>query len=49
MAEVVSTLVISKDNSNVTRMPSFEEIRAVIFYMDPSSAPSPDGFTGRFF
>ena len=30
-------------------MPSFEEIRAVVFDMDPSSALGPNGFTGPFF
>ena len=29
--EVVPTLVTSKDNSNLTRMPSLEEIHVVVF------------------
>ena len=49
VAEMVPSLVSSEDNLNLTRMPSVEEIRSVIFYMDPFSAPGPNGFTGRFF
>ena len=46
---IIPSLVSSKDNLNLTRMPSLAKIRLVIFDMGPSSSPGPDGFTGRFF
>ena len=49
VVDIVPSLVALEDNLTLTRMPLVDEIRVVIFDMDPFSSPGPDGFTGRFF
>ena len=41
VADIVPFLVTSEDNLSLTRMPSVDEIQAIIFDMDPSSSPGP--------
>ncbi|PON59864.1 hypothetical protein TorRG33x02_286660 [Trema orientale] len=47
--EHVPTLVTQQDNACLLSLPLEQEIRNIVFDMDPSSAPGPDGYTGRFF
>ena len=47
--DIVPSLVLNSDNSEITRCPSFDEIKKCAFMMDPHSAPGPDGFTSLFF
>lgn len=46
---IVLNLVLVEDNAMLTDILSSEEVKAVVFKMDASSAPGPDGFTGLFF
>ncbi|KAM1702451.1 hypothetical protein ACFXTN_025590 [Malus domestica] len=39
----------TSENDSLLAVPTFDEVRATIFYMDPNSAPGPDGFGGHFF
>ncbi|XP_042483088.1 uncharacterized protein LOC122063420 [Macadamia integrifolia] len=41
---VIPKLVIPEDNDMLMRTPTSEEIKHVVFDLDPSSAPGPDGF-----
>ncbi|XP_055962061.1 uncharacterized protein LOC130015619 [Mercurialis annua] len=45
----IPSLVSNGDNEMLTGIPTDEEIKAIVFNMDASSAPGPDGFTGAFF
>ena len=47
--EIIQKMVSSSDNLDLCRIPSADEIRSTIFLMDASSAPGPDGFSGKFF
>ena len=49
VADLVPPMVTATDNDFLVKMPSIDEIRGVVFDMDPSSAPGPDGFTSCFF
>ena len=44
--DIIPSLVNSVDNLSLTWIPSVDEIRAVIFDMDPSNSPGSDGFKG---
>lgn len=46
---VIPKLVTEADNNMLTSIPSFAEIKEVVFRMCPNSAPGPDGFTGLFY
>nr|XP_027082134.1 uncharacterized protein LOC113704429 [Coffea arabica] len=46
---VIPKLLSEDDNEQLQNMPSFEEVRDVVFAMDGDSAAGPDGFTGKFF
>ncbi|XP_070014254.1 uncharacterized protein [Nicotiana sylvestris] len=37
------------DNAGLTAIPSMEELKTVVFSMSPSSAPGPDGLSGKFY
>nr|XP_033510896.1 uncharacterized protein LOC117275700 [Nicotiana tomentosiformis] len=37
------------DNADLTANPSMEELKDVVFSLSPSSAPGPDGLSGRFY
>ncbi|XP_024177848.1 uncharacterized protein LOC112183741 [Rosa chinensis] len=47
--KVIPSLVSEDDNSVLVSIPTAEEIRRVVFFMDPSSSPGPDGFPGSFY
>ncbi|KAK2658157.1 hypothetical protein Ddye_004690 [Dipteronia dyeriana] len=47
--EHVPSLVTVDENTSILRVPSFDEVRNTFFAMDPLRAPSPDGFSGRFY
>ncbi|XP_071909708.1 uncharacterized protein [Coffea arabica] len=42
-------LVSTQDNDMLSRIPSLEEVKGIVFSMDAESAAGPDGFTGKFF
>jgi len=46
--EHVPSLVISDENAFIHRAP-YDEVRETVFNMDHLTAPSPDGFVGRFY
>ncbi|PON79230.1 hypothetical protein PanWU01x14_013460, partial [Parasponia andersonii] len=47
--EHVFSLVTDHDNACLMSLPLEQEIRNIVFDMDPSSAPGLDRYTGRFF
>ncbi|XP_062020822.1 uncharacterized protein LOC133737235 [Rosa rugosa] len=47
--KVIPSFVSEDDNSVLVSIPTAEEIRHVVFSMDPSSSPGPDGFPGSFY
>ncbi|XP_071928179.1 uncharacterized protein [Coffea arabica] len=49
MLEVIPRLLTETDNEMLTRAPSLQEVKEVIFSMDGESAEGPDGFTESFF
>ncbi|XP_019226954.1 PREDICTED: uncharacterized protein LOC109208320 [Nicotiana attenuata] len=42
-------LITDEDNEHIMQKPTEEEIKEVIFSMDPNNAAGPDGFNGLFF
>ena len=49
VADLIPPMVTAMDNDFLIKMPSSDEIRGVVFDMDPSSALGPDGFTSFFY
>jgi hypothetical protein len=47
--EVIPNLVTAEINALLTMLPSHEEIKAAVFYLNKDSAPGPDGFGAFFF
>ena len=47
--EVILKLLSEKNNEHLQNIPSFDEVRQVVFAMDGDSVAGPDGFTGKFF
>ena len=47
--EVIPNLDLEEDNLVLTREPTAEEVREVIFCMNEHSAPGPNGFNGAFY
>lgn len=45
----IPAIVTNNDNTMLTKLPSMEEVKAVVFDMNGSGAPVPDGFGGCFF
>ncbi|XP_015166869.1 uncharacterized protein [Solanum tuberosum] len=43
------TLVTPDQNQKLQEMPTLEELKQVMFAMNPNSAPSPDGIGGKFY
>nr|XP_027067665.1 uncharacterized protein LOC113693307 [Coffea arabica] len=46
---VIPKLLSEDDNEQLQNIPSFEEVRQVVFAMDGDSAAGPNGFTSKFF
>lgn len=46
---VIPYLVSPSDNLMLTSIPSFEEIKSIVFSMKNNSAPGPDGFDCCFY
>lgn len=49
MESLISNLVSDEQNRDLTRTPTADEIKHVVFGMNPDSAPGPDGFGGKFY
>ncbi|KAL8542704.1 hypothetical protein ACS0TY_003543 [Phlomoides rotata] len=49
LGEFIHPVVDTVDNSTLIALPSVEEIKRVVFDMEPSSSPSPDVFGGSFY
>ena len=47
--DFIPSMVTPFDNAELCRIPTAEEIRLTVFDMDASSAPGPDGYSGKFF
>lgn len=46
---LIHRLITPAQNSNLTCVPSAEEIKTTVFSMDPDSSSGPDGYSGRFY
>ncbi|XP_026451545.1 uncharacterized protein LOC113351837 [Papaver somniferum] len=49
LLDVIPSLITSEDQEMLDVIPSREEIKNIIFEMDPDSSPGPDGFSGSFY
>ncbi|XP_026399197.1 uncharacterized protein LOC113295052 [Papaver somniferum] len=49
LLKVIPKMVTEEDQQNLDVIPEAEEIKNIIFEMDPESAPGPDGFSGIFY
>lgn len=47
--EVVGPVVTEADNRRLISLPTWDEVKNVVFDMNPNGAPGPDGFGGFFF
>ncbi|MQM14591.1 hypothetical protein Taro_047525 [Colocasia esculenta] len=47
LVHVIPSIVSEAQNLELTAIPSREEIKAAVWSLNPSSAPGPDGFTGK--
>ncbi|XP_055814323.1 uncharacterized protein LOC129883750 [Solanum dulcamara] len=45
----IPAMVTDKDNEELQAMPTMEEVKTVVFSMNPNSAAGPDGMNGTFF
>ncbi|XP_019223633.1 PREDICTED: uncharacterized protein LOC109205377 [Nicotiana attenuata] len=45
----ISAMVTPEDNEMLAKMPTMEELKQVVFSMNPNSAAGPDGLNGKFF
>lgn len=46
---VIPSVVSISDNIMLTNIPTMEEVKAVVFYLDRNNALGPDGFGGSFY
>ncbi|XP_043694149.1 uncharacterized protein LOC122644835 [Telopea speciosissima] len=49
LLSTIPSLVTELDNAMLTKIPSHDEIRFAVFYLDPTSAPGSDGYPGTFY
>ncbi|XP_026383989.1 uncharacterized protein LOC113279508 [Papaver somniferum] len=49
LLEVIPKAITEADQAMLDAIPSSEEIKKIIFEMDPESSPGPDGFSGSFY
>ncbi|XP_026459071.1 uncharacterized protein LOC113359694 [Papaver somniferum] len=49
LLKVIPKVINDEDQKNLDVIPEAEEIKNVVFEMDPKSAPGPDGFSGIFY
>lgn len=47
--KVIPSLMSVEDDVELCREPYIDEIRHAVFFIDPDSAPGPDGFCSRFY
>ncbi|XVE64272.1 hypothetical protein DITRI_Ditri07aG0087500 [Diplodiscus trichospermus] len=48
-ADIIPNVVTEEENSFLLAIPNSEEVKHVVFAMDPSSTQGPDGFNGKFY
>lgn len=46
---MIPNVVSATDNAMLTNLPTFDEVKSVVFSRNGSSAPGPDGFGGSFY
>lgn len=44
-----SRTITAEQNSELMRVPSYDEVRSVVSHLNPDKSPGPDGFNGAFF
>ncbi|XP_026459807.1 uncharacterized protein LOC113360516 [Papaver somniferum] len=49
LLEVIPNVINEEDQQKLDVIPEEEEIKRIVFEMDPESAPGPDGFSGIFY
>ncbi|VFQ82903.1 unnamed protein product [Cuscuta campestris] len=47
--EYMEAGIYEEDNTYLTSLPTGEEIKEIVWSLNPDSAPGPDGFNGKFF
>ncbi|WMV45633.1 hypothetical protein MTR67_039018 [Solanum verrucosum] len=47
--QYLPTLVTPEQNQKLQEMPTLEELKQMVFAMNPNSAPGPDGIGGKFY
>ena len=47
--QCIPTIITSEQNMELEKIPTFEELRRVVMYMNPNSAPGPDCIGGKFY
>ena len=45
----IPRMVTDEQNQLLQQMPNMQELKKVVFSMNPNSAPGPDGFGGKFY
>ncbi|XP_026447593.1 uncharacterized protein LOC113348103 [Papaver somniferum] len=49
LLDVIPPLVSTSDQEMLDALPSYEEIKSIVFQMDPESSSGPDSFSGIFY
>lgn len=49
MDGIIPSLVLDEENNSLSTAPSVEDMKYIVFSMDPASAPIPNGFNGLFY
>lgn len=49
LEELISPVITNEENEKLVRIPTYEEIKEVIFQMPSTKAPGPDGMSPIFY